>query len=84
MRDREIDTVEAIELLEKASDLIDSLMEPRTIVIECSGGSVNAVHGLRDGDHYDVADWDDEGPDQRTQVTKEFLERMINEAKAQK
>ncbi len=53
-------------------------MDPRTIVVEVTGGVVTDVHGLPEGWQWDVADWDEKGD-----YFDEANAKLIEDAKAQ-
>lgn len=65
------------ELIER----IHQLEKSRTICIEIEGGVLQAVHGLRDGDDYTLADYDDAEMDEHR---KEECDMLITIARLQK
>lgn len=83
----ETDTGEAWELLTSARDIIQELSKSRTIVVEIDGGVCGDVHGLREGDTYEVADWDDAGESENNPAwagrNREQTQKLIDDAKAQ-
>lgn len=87
-----IDTHSAINILEElkrdvrteekrtALELAIVALVPRTLCVEVSGGVVQEVHGIRPGDNYTLADYDDEEMDSTREDNCDFL---IAQAKAQ-
>lgn len=69
------------------ADKIDAkfrtLLAPRTIVVEVSGGVVNEVHGLRKGDNWDLADWDDADAAEDRGAARRHNEKIIKAAQSQ-
>lgn len=76
--ENERDNAEAGEMLEVYQWALQQLA-PRIIVVETSGGVVDDVHGLRQGDQWDLADWDEKGDYFDSENAK-----LIAKAKAQK
>lgn len=69
------------ELLNEAVEDIKALTEPRTLIIETEGGVISNVHGMRPGDTYDIADWDE--TNEEAGPTQATLTQMIRDAQAQ-
>lgn len=63
---------------------LDTVMNPRTLCVEVSGGVVQDVHGLPEGWSYELADWDEldeiEAFDHEEKI-KSQIETKINRAK---
>lgn len=85
--ENERDNAKEGEMLE-VFDVAVKALAPRNLVIECSGGIVQDVHGLPTGWTYEIADWDEQEDiqniiDGKDDVINDKLEAMIRKAKEQ-
>lgn len=55
---QETDPSDAWQFINAAKAIMEK-MKPRVLVVECAGGLVQDVHGMRPGDTYELVDWDE-------------------------